>query len=57
MYDVFFVNGLATEVVQILVPCLQQSGSGDLDVNAVQSNTERYAPVILVCRLVLVCSV
>nr|XP_011471080.1 PREDICTED: telomere length regulation protein TEL2 homolog [Fragaria vesca subsp. vesca] len=41
VYDVFFVNGLVTEVVQVLVPCLQQSGSSDVDVNAVQSNTER----------------
>ncbi|KAM5575117.1 hypothetical protein ABKV19_014186 [Rosa sericea] len=45
VYDVFFVNGLATEVVQILVPYLQQSRSGDLDVNAVHSNTKRL-PVL-----------
>ncbi|XP_062029874.1 uncharacterized protein LOC133745771 [Rosa rugosa] len=48
VYDVFFVNGLATEVVQILVPCLQQSGSGDVDVNAVHSNTERLLVLCLV---------
>lgn len=42
IYDVFFVDGLATEVVQTLVPSLQKSGSGDVDVNAVHSNTERY---------------
>lgn len=42
VYDAFFVNGVATEVVQTLVPFLQQSGNGSLDVNAVHSNTERY---------------
>ncbi|XP_060670509.1 uncharacterized protein LOC107418195 isoform X2 [Ziziphus jujuba] len=40
VYDVFFVNGLASEVVQTLVPCLQQSGSDDVDVNAINSNAE-----------------
>ncbi|XP_050377869.1 LOW QUALITY PROTEIN: uncharacterized protein LOC126795088 [Argentina anserina] len=48
VYDVFFVNGLATEVVQILVPCLQQSGSSDVDVNAVHSNIER---LLVLCLL------
>lgn len=42
VYDVFFVNGLATEVVQTLVPCLQQNASDGHDVNYVHSNTERY---------------
>jgi len=43
VYDVFFVNGFATEVVQTLVPYLQYKGNGSVvDVNAVQSNTERY---------------
>ncbi|GMN56825.1 hypothetical protein TIFTF001_025941 [Ficus carica] len=42
IYDNFFVNGLMTEVVQALVPCLQQIGNDGLDVNAVRSNTERY---------------
>ncbi|PRQ38292.1 hypothetical protein RchiOBHm_Chr4g0412201 [Rosa chinensis] len=41
VYVVFFVNGLATEVVQILVNYLQQSRSGDLDVNVVHSNMKR----------------
>ena len=43
VYDVFFVRGLVSEVVQILVPFLQQNGSDGLDVNAVLSNSERYA--------------
>lgn len=42
VYDVFFVRGFVTEVLQILVPFLQQSGSDGLDVNAVISNSERY---------------
>ena len=42
VYDVFFVNGLVTEVVQTLVPCLQQNASDGHDVNYVHSNTERY---------------
>lgn len=41
-YDIFFVNGLIAEVVQTLVPCLQQSGSDGIEVNAVLSNAERY---------------
>uniref|UniRef100_A0A7N2MMW4 Uncharacterized protein n=1 Tax=Quercus lobata TaxID=97700 RepID=A0A7N2MMW4_QUELO len=40
VYDVFFVDGLATEVVQTLVPCLQQNAIDDHDVNSVYSNTE-----------------
>lgn len=42
VYDIFFVKGLPTEVVQILVPFLQQKASDDLDANSVQTNTERY---------------
>lgn len=42
VYDVFFVRGLVTEVLQILVPFLQLSASDGLDVNAVLSNSERY---------------
>lgn len=42
VYDIFFVNGLAVEVAQTLVPCLQQSTSDVIDINAIQSNVERY---------------
>ncbi|XP_027352820.1 telomere length regulation protein TEL2 homolog isoform X2 [Abrus precatorius] len=48
VYDVFFVRGLVTEVLQILVPFLQQNGSDGLDVNAVLSNSER---LIVLCLL------
>ncbi|KAK7302203.1 hypothetical protein RJT34_13085 [Clitoria ternatea] len=48
VYDVFFVHGLVTEVVQILVPFLQQNGSGGLDVNAILSNSER---LVVLCLL------
>ncbi|XP_050221935.1 uncharacterized protein LOC126672076 [Mercurialis annua] len=49
VYDAFFVNGLTTEVVQVLVPCLQINGNDSLlDVNAVQSNSER---LLLLCLL------
>ncbi|KAJ7945759.1 Telomere length regulation protein TEL2 like [Quillaja saponaria] len=49
VYDVFFLGGLATEVVQTLVPCLQRSGSGDLgDINAINLNAER---LIVLCLL------
>ncbi|XVF08761.1 hypothetical protein REPUB_Repub07fG0030800 [Reevesia pubescens] len=48
VYDVFFVNGLSTEVVQVLVPFLRQSNSDVLDVNAVQSNVER---LVVLCLL------
>eukprot|EP00257_Ricinus_communis_P021544 XP_015581064.1 telomere length regulation protein TEL2 homolog [Ricinus communis] len=41
LYDTFFVSGLSTEVVQILVPCLQLNGIDSFDANAVQSNSER----------------
>lgn len=48
VYDVFFVNGLATEVVQTVVPCLLQNGSDNLDINAVRSNAER---LLVLCLL------
>lgn len=41
VYDVFFVEGLVTEVVQTLVPCLQQNASDGHDLNSVHTNTER----------------
>lgn len=41
VYDAFFANGLMTEVVQALVPCLQPIQIDGLDVQAVRSNTER----------------
>ncbi|XWS51359.1 hypothetical protein CRYUN_Cryun12cG0170100 [Craigia yunnanensis] len=48
VYDVFFVNGLSTAVVQVLAPCLQHSGRDLVDVNAVQSNVER---LLVLCLL------
>ncbi|WRX19579.1 hypothetical protein QQP08_012066 [Theobroma cacao] len=48
VYDVFFVNGLSTEVVQVLVPCLRQSCSDVHDVNTIQSNVER---LLVLCLL------
>lgn len=42
VYDIFFVNGLAAEVAQTLVPCLQQSRSDGIDTNVIRSNVERY---------------
>ncbi|KZV58746.1 hypothetical protein F511_18771 [Dorcoceras hygrometricum] len=47
-YDVFFVNGCATETVCELVPCLQQVRSGNLDSNDVCSNAER---LLVLCFL------
>ncbi|XVE54536.1 hypothetical protein DITRI_Ditri03aG0089600 [Diplodiscus trichospermus] len=47
VYDVFFVNGLATEVVQVLVPYLQYSGRDSHDVDAVQLNVERLLALCL----------
>ncbi|KAL1363769.1 hypothetical protein HN51_011952 [Arachis hypogaea] len=47
-YDVFFSHGLVSEVVQILVPFLQQNGSDGLDVSAVISNSER---LLVLCLL------
>ncbi|RDX87738.1 Telomere length regulation protein TEL2-like protein, partial [Mucuna pruriens] len=48
VYDVFFVRGLVTEVLQILVPFLQLNASDGLDVNAVLSNSER---LLVLCLL------
>ncbi|KAK9278448.1 hypothetical protein L1049_028013 [Liquidambar formosana] len=48
VYDVFFVNGLTTEVVQTVVPCLLQNGNDSLHVNAVRSNAER---LLVLCLL------
>ncbi|XP_057970395.1 uncharacterized protein LOC131159474 isoform X2 [Malania oleifera] len=48
VYDVFFVSGLSTEVVQAVVPCLQQGGSDSLDSDAVRSNAER---LLVICLL------
>ncbi|KAF5732191.1 telomere length regulation protein TEL2 [Tripterygium wilfordii] len=48
VYDVYFVDGLTSEVVQTLVPFLQHSGSDYVDVNAVHSNTER---LLVLCLL------
>ncbi|KAI9173884.1 hypothetical protein LWI28_008063 [Acer negundo] len=48
VYDIFFVNGPAAEVVQTLIPCLQQDGSDGIDVNAVHSNTERLVVLCLI---------
>ncbi|MED6212573.1 hypothetical protein PIB30_084738 [Stylosanthes scabra] len=47
-YDVFFSHGLVSEVVQILVPFLQQNGSDGLDVSTVISNSER---LLVLCLL------
>lgn len=47
VYDVFFVEGLATEVVQTLVPCLQHNGRDSLHVNTICSNAERLLVLCL----------
>ncbi|KAL0355178.1 UNVERIFIED_CONTAM: hypothetical protein Sradi_3964700 [Sesamum radiatum] len=41
VYDVFFLNACAAEIVQVVVPCLQLSGSGGHDSSAVCLNAER----------------
>lgn len=41
LYDIFFVDGPAIEVVQNLVPYLQPNAIDGVDVKAVCSNTER----------------
>ena len=41
LYDTFFVDGPAIEVVQNLVPCLQSNASDGADTKAIRSNTER----------------
>ncbi|KAL3529451.1 hypothetical protein ACH5RR_008773 [Cinchona calisaya] len=48
VYDVFFVKGHMTEVVQTIVPCLQHKGSGSYDITAVHSNAERLLVLCLV---------
>ncbi|KAK6148135.1 hypothetical protein DH2020_019047 [Rehmannia glutinosa] len=48
VYDVFFLNGCAAETVQVVVPCLQLSGSGSHDSIAVCSNAER---LVVLCLL------
>ena len=52
VYDVFFVDGLATEVVQTLVPCLRQNATDDHDVNSVHSSTEWYGVNTLISIVV-----
>ncbi|XP_031405287.1 telomere length regulation protein TEL2 homolog isoform X2 [Punica granatum] len=47
VYDVFFTNGLATEVVQTLIPSLSQKNAASPDVNAVLSNIERLLAILL----------
>ncbi|XP_048137523.1 telomere length regulation protein TEL2 homolog isoform X2 [Rhodamnia argentea] len=47
VYDVFFVDGLATEVVQTLVPRLHQNSIAGLDVNAIVSNVQRLIVLFL----------
>lgn len=41
VYDVFFVSGRTSEVVQTLVVALQQNGNGKLDNSPICSNAER----------------
>ncbi|KAL5543994.1 hypothetical protein UlMin_007778 [Ulmus minor] len=48
VYNVFFVDGLITDVVQTLVPSLQPIGSDGIDVNAVRLNSER---LLVLCLL------
>ncbi|KAI3454970.1 hypothetical protein Pfo_011633 [Paulownia fortunei] len=48
VYDVFFLNGCAAEIVRVVVPCLQLSGSGGHDSSAVCSNAER---LLVLCLL------
>ncbi|KAJ4823387.1 hypothetical protein Tsubulata_023429 [Turnera subulata] len=48
LYDVFFLDGVTTEVVQTLVPCLQCKGNDSTDANAVCANTERLLVLCLV---------
>ncbi|GAB4860519.1 hypothetical protein Ancab_035679 [Ancistrocladus abbreviatus] len=47
VYDVFFVNGFASEVVQTVIPSLEHSASDGLDVNAIRSNAERLVELCL----------
>ncbi|GFP88825.1 telomere length regulation protein tel2 homolog [Phtheirospermum japonicum] len=48
VYDVFFINGCAAEIVKVLVPCLRLSGSGGYNSIAVCSNAER---LLVLCLL------
>ncbi|KAF8399868.1 hypothetical protein HHK36_015739 [Tetracentron sinense] len=49
VYDAFFVSGPATEVIQAVVPGLQQNGSNEnLDLKAICSNAER---ILVLCLL------
>ncbi|CAK9172583.1 unnamed protein product [Ilex paraguariensis] len=48
VYDVFFVRGRVTEVVQTLVSCLQQKGNGRHEISPVCSNAER---LLVLCLL------
>ncbi|XAR50293.1 hypothetical protein NMG60_11004579 [Bertholletia excelsa] len=47
VYDVFFCNGCAVEVVQTVVPFLQQNASASFDANVVRSNAERLLELLL----------
>ncbi|KAK1359625.1 telomere length regulation protein TEL2-like [Heracleum sosnowskyi] len=47
VYDVFFVSGRATEVVQTLVVALRPNGSGKLDNSSICSNAERLVALCL----------
>ncbi|KAL1567897.1 telomere length regulation protein TEL2 [Salvia divinorum] len=48
VYDAFFLDGCATEIVQVVVPCLQPNESGSYDSTAVISNAER---LLVICLL------
>ncbi|GMH01194.1 hypothetical protein Nepgr_003033 [Nepenthes gracilis] len=47
VYDVFFANGLTSEVVLAVIPCLEHSGGDGHDANAVRSNAERLLELCL----------
>ncbi|XP_042040158.1 telomere length regulation protein TEL2 homolog isoform X1 [Salvia splendens] len=48
VYDAFFVDGCATEIVHVVVPCLQPGESGSYGSTAVISNAER---LLVICLL------
>ncbi|GLT29900.1 hypothetical protein SLA2020_047330 [Shorea laevis] len=48
VYDVFFVNGVVNEVIQVLVPGPQQNRISGLNIDAVQANIER---LLVLCLL------
>lgn len=56
VYDVFFNRGLATKVVQTLVPCLSQKNSTGPVAEAVLSNIERFVSCLLVPTVVKISS-